>query len=331
MFRKSSTPLVLSAILLVAVVLFAAACEWANGRQANTPAPIKIGIVYTQPHPITNAIIAAFKTHVMATFPDAQFIEKHGYGDKTLYPGVVREVISQNVDILVPVTTPLSIEALQQASGRIPVVFLAVTDPLSAGLVESFEHPVKSSGVSDNPPMASVIDLIRAFMPEAKTLGIPYDSTDPPGVLSAERAELAAKARGFEVQRWPVISESELRAAIRGLSAKVDVLVIGMDNLMVKNAGIISETAMDQRKPLFAADDKSVAMGAVAGVGVDYANVGRLGANTVIKVLKDKQSPGSIAVETLQTGGLFVNSKSLAFLNLKIPTEFKERVRDLAQ
>jgi putative ABC transport system substrate-binding protein len=322
-----------AALVIFCLVLSQGGCSKTatTNPGGDVPKHVKIGILYTEPHPVLTTIIDAFKSRVKESIPDAEFIERHGSGSKTQYPATVRGVIADSVDLLAPVTTPMSVESLAQANGNIPVVFLGVTDPAGAGLVNSLEAPEKCSGVSDNPPMDGVIDLVRSLMPEAKTLGIPYDPTDQPGVTTAHRAADAAKLLGFDVELRPVTSEGELRAAIRGLSAKVDAIVIGMDNLMMKNAGIISQTAMEQHKPLFAADDKSVEMGAVAGVGVDYSDVGRLGADIAVKVLKDHQRVGNIPIQALKTGQTFINEKTAKSLNLTIPPEVKARGKVVAQ
>lgn len=299
-------------------------------HQPSSAKHLRIGILYTEPHPVLTTIIQAFKARVKQGIPDAEFIERHGNGDKTQFPATVRGVIAEGVDLLAPITTPMTIEALSQA-GRIPVVFLGVTDPIGAGIVGNLENPEKCSGVSDNPPMDGVVDLARAFLPGAKTLGIPYDPKDQPGVTTARRAADAARARGFQVELRPVTSESELRAAVRGLSSRVDALVIGMDNLMMKNAAIISQTAMAEHKPIFAADDRSVEMGAVAGVGVDYSDVGRMGADIAIKVLRDKQDIGSIPVQVLKTGQQFVNEDSVRALNLTVPETIRAQAKVLRQ
>jgi putative tryptophan/tyrosine transport system substrate-binding protein len=88
---------------------------------------------------------------------------------------------------------------------------------------------------------------------------------------------------------------------------------------------------LEQRRPLFAADDKSVEMGAVAGLGVAYEDVGRLGAEIVVKVARGEQSVGSIPVQTLKTGQPFVNAKAAGALNLTIPPEIRSRAKMVGQ
>lgn len=319
-FKHPVAQMLLLALVIAALTLSQDSCQRNGASKA-----VRIGILYTEPHPVLTTIIEAFKARVRESIPDAIFIERHGSGSKAEYPATVRAVIDQGVDLLAPITTPMSIETLSQAAGRVPVVFLGVTDPVGAELVNSLENPEKCSGVSDNPPMDGVVELVRLYLPQAKSIGVPYDPKDQPGVTTAKRTAAAGEAGGLRVVLLPVASESELRAAVRGLSAQVDALVIGMDNLMMKNAGIVSRTAMEQGKPVFAADDKSVEMGAAAGVGVDYADVGRLGGDIAVKVLKEHQPVGRIPVEMLKTGQVFFNEQTANSLNLQIPKDTQER------
>jgi putative ABC transport system substrate-binding protein len=326
--RWANSTLVLRVVLTV-LLLSAISCQKTSVVKAETQRSFRIGVVYTEPHPVLREIIAAFEKGVTRELPNAQFVEKHGSGSMAQYPAVVRSVLNANIDLLVPITTPMSVEALKQST--VPVLFLGVTDPVGANVVDSIEHPRRSTGVSDNPPMAGVIALVRRFLPNAKTIGIPYDPKDEPGVITAHRAEQIGQRSGFRMELSPVTSENELRAAVRSLADRTDALVIGMDNLMMKNAGIIAQTARLSGKPLFAADDKSVAMGAVAGVGVNYADVGRLGANMAAQVLAKKLPVGSLPVVTLATGDIFVNETAAKGLGLALPDHIRSEGKVLTQ
>jgi len=315
---------VIISLLLATILLGFVGCE---KNSQNEESLITIGILYTEPHPVLTTIAEAFKTEVLSQLPDVKFIEKHGNGSKSQYPATVRAILAEGVDLLAPITTPMSVETLKQAQGRVPVVFLGVTDPIGAELVESLINPVNCSGVSDNPPMFGVINLVKQFLPDAQSIGIPYDPKDQPGVTTAYKAAALAIDQGLEANLRPVTTESELRATVRALAANVDAVVIGMDNLMMKNAGIISRTIAEQNIPLFAADDKSVKMGAIAGVGVDYADVGRLGGKIALEILINNRPVGEIPVKTLSTGQVFYNIDAASTLNIGIPESAKENGR----
>lgn len=311
-------------VFVTLLFVISAACRNNETSSSIKPAPvIRIGIVYTEPHPVLQTIIEAFKARVKTSIPDAVFVEKHASGSKAQYPAVVRSVLNDGVDLIVPITTPMSLEAFRQARGKVPVLFLGVTDPVGAGLVASLDKPQYCTGVSDNPPMEGTIDLFQAFIPGGKSIGIPYDPKDQPAVVTARRAADIARSRGLTAELLPVTGEVEIPAAIRGLAARNDAIVIGMDNLFMKNAGIVARTALPQGKPLFAADDKSVEMGAVAGVGVDYADVGRLGGDLAEKILKQHVEPGNIPIVALSSGNFFVNQGAAKELRLQVPKEIK--------
>lgn len=295
-----------------------------GGQATDRESGPKIAVLYTEPHPVLNTIISSFEERARELMPGVEFIERHGSGDSAEYPAVVRSVIlGQKVDLLAPITTPMSVEAAKQALGRTPIVFLGVTDPEGAGLVRSLDQPKWASGVSDNPPMEGVVDLVRLYYPSAKKIGIPYDPSDQPGVTTAKRAAEACKERGLTAVLRPVSSEAQLRAAVRALASRSDAVVIGMDNMMMKNAGLISSTIRAFGKPLFAADDKSVRMGALAGVGVDYSDVGRFGAEIAAEVLVDHKRVGDIPVRRLSTGAVFYNALQATELSVVIPSEVR--------
>lgn len=328
---KLSQASLLKAFAVSLVLTVLAACQSKVSREEVQPAPgPRIAIVFTEPHPVLSSIIEAFKESVKSSIPDAVFTERHGSGSKAQYPAVVRAALAEKPALIVSVTTPISIEALKQARGKTPVLFLGVTDPVGAQIVKSLSHPELSSGVSDNPPMDGVIDLLQKFLPMARSIGIPYDPKDQPAVATAERTSEIAQRRGMQVELLPVTSEAEIRASVRALAGRRDAIVIGMDNLFMKNAGITARTAMEASKPVFAADDKSVEMGALGGVGVNYADVGRLGGEMAVRVLRGKVKIGEIPVTALTTGDVFYNNETAKSLNLEIPQEIAQRGRSTA-
>lgn len=297
----------------------------ASDEQQTAPvdqaANLRIVILYPEPHPVLNEIIDAFETRARGLIAGVEIEKRHASGQASQYPALVRAALQENFAVLAPITTPMSIEVMRQAPPDVRIVFLGVTDPVGAGLVDSLEAPGRSSGVSDNPPMHALVELVAATVPSVKSIGIPYDPSDLPGVLTAKLAERACIERGLIARLRPVTSESEIRSAVRGLAQETDALLIGMDNLMMKNAGLIASTIAPFDRALFAADDKSVEMGAVAGVGVDYRDVGSFGAEIAAEVLLGGRDVGLIPVRQLTTGRAHFNKQTAEVLGVKIPVQ----------
>jgi putative ABC transport system substrate-binding protein len=293
------------------------ACAGVAIAQNTTTAP-KIGIVYTQPHPVINEIIAGFKAVVLGTYPNTIFIEKHADGRPEQYGTAVLATINANPDIVAPITTPITKLAVEQARGRIPIVFMGVTDPVGAGVARSIDAPQIATGSSDLCPFASLLDVTRTVLPTAKVLGLPYNPTDEPAVFGRSQLLALAPAHGFSVVDRQITSATELSTEIRNLALRTDAIIIAADNLMMENPTAVSEAALEAAKPTFACDSASVKAGAVAGVSVQYRQVGELAGKRAIDVLKGMNA-GSLPVAVLNSGGIAVDLKASCLARVKLP------------
>jgi putative ABC transport system substrate-binding protein len=279
-----------------------------------------IGIVYSSPHPAINQIIDGFKKTVSKEYPEAQFIEKHANGRPEEYGTQVLATINSNPDLIVPITTTISILTVEQVREKIPVVFLGVTDPVGAGIVKSLEKPVLSTGSSDLPPFESIIKLARKLFPDAKKLGLPYNPQDQPAVFGRKKIKEIASFYGFEVVDQQITSPSELSVQVQALAQRSDIILISSDNLMMENPTLIVNAALNSGTPTIACDKVSVEKGAIAGIGVDYRQVGIEGGKNAIQVLKGR-NPGSIPVAVLNAGNMVLNKKAFCEAGLKFPIE----------
>jgi len=280
----------------------------------------KIGIVYTSPHPVINEIIEGFKETVSKEYPEAQFIEKHANGRPEEYGTQILATINSNPDLMVPITTTISILTLEQVRDKIPVVFLGVTDPVGAGIVKSLDKPELSTGSSDLPPFESIIKLARKLFPDAKKLGLPYNPQDQPAVFGREVIKGLASSYGFEILDQQITSASELSVQVQALAKRTDIILISSDNLMMENPTLIVNAALSSGTPTIASDKTSVEKGAIAGIGVNFKRIGIEGGKNAIQVLKGK-SPGTIPVFVLNEGNVVFNKKAFCDAGIKFPIE----------
>jgi putative ABC transport system substrate-binding protein len=289
----------------------------------------KIGIVYTQPHPVINDIIAGFKSTVTEAYPNASFFERHAEGRPEQYGTAVLSSISAQPDILAPITTPITKLAVEQARGRIPIVFMGVTDPVGAGVAQSLDAPGIATGSSDLCPFAGLLAVVRQVLPAAKTLGLPYNPTDEPAVFGRTQLLKLAPRFGFSISDQQVTSPSELSTQVRGLATRVDAVIIGADNLMMENPAAVASAALESGKPTFACDTASVQAGAVAGVSVSYKEVGVLAGQLAIKVLGGEPA-GKLPVAVLGEGGIAANTEAACRDRVTIPVGVLAKATDLA-
>jgi putative tryptophan/tyrosine transport system substrate-binding protein len=259
---------------------------------------------------------------VRARYPGARFLARHANGNSAEYGTVVNAAIAARPTLLAPITTPITQLTVERARGRTPIVFMGVTDPVGATVARSIETPGIATGSSDLCPFDALLSLTRKAFPAARTLGLPYNPADQPAVFGRSELRRLASAAGFEVRDRQVTDATELRFAVTSLANESEVIVIAADNIMMENPGAIVEAAAAQGKPTVACDAASVTAGAVAGVSVDYRDVGEAAGAIAVRVLQG-EAPGNIPVSVLRDGGIALNLN--AACRLRVPLDSSVR------
>ncbi len=241
---------------------------------------------------------------------------------------IARQFVGMGPTVIVPISTP-SAQAVVAATKDIPVVFTAVTDPLSAGLVKSLEKPGGNvTGVSDLSPIAQHVDLIREIMPAAKRIGVPYNPGEANSVVLLRLLKADAEKKGLTIVEAPASRSAEVQAAARSLVGKVDAIYVPTDNTVVSALEALLGAAEEAKLPVFSGDTDSVKRGAVATIGFDYYQVGRQTGAIVLEVLKGK-SPGDIPVHQATGTDLVVNPKAAARFGITIPDSVMKRAKEV--
>jgi putative ABC transport system substrate-binding protein len=310
-------------VWLVVLVLGLASCT-----ERQSTARKRIGLVYIGPHELINQIVTGFRDGLAQALPAGSYdvVERHANGDQTQISTTLNGAIASKLDVIATITTPVSQQAVKNAPKGLPVIFVGVTDPVGAGLVKSMETPELTSGVSDVAPLKAILAVIKQITPNAKRIGFPYSPDEQPAVYSRRQVEALAPSFGYTVDARPVTSKDELPTLIRDLVRTNDAILVGADNAMFEAAPLIAKTALDGRKPFYAADSSSVKAGALAGVTVDYTEIGRAGAVVVVRVLKGEKA-GTIPVTTMSEGVLEVNQTTLQKLHITLPSDVSGRVK----
>lgn len=308
--------------ILVFVSLFASSFGGCTKQPRDGKKQFKIGLVYIAPHELINQVIQGFKDGMKAELPEGSFqiIEKHANGDTTQLSPTVDATIANGIDLLVPITTPMSQVALKNAPKNVPVCFLAVTDPLGAGLIDSVAKPVRSTGVSDLAPFEIILQFVRQTSPNAKTIAFPYNPEEQPAVFGRDQVLKLAPGMGFKVDAKAMTSKDEFPSLISHLANTNDVILIGSDNAMFEAAPQIVKAGLDARKPVFAGDSTSIKAGAVGGYTIDYYQVGKEGAKLAARILKGEKA-GDIPVLIMHEGVLELNLTSSSKLGIHFPDD----------
>ncbi len=232
--------------------------------------------------------------------------------DPNVMDQIIADYIADDVDLMVGVATPVAM-AMQSATedNQIPVVFAAVSDPVSAELVDTLENPGSNvTGTSDYLNTDSIMDLMFAANPDIKTVGLLYDV----GQDSSETPIADAKAylddKGIEYVERTATNASEAQQAASALvSDGVDAVFTPTDNTIMEAELAIYETFAEAGIPHYAGADSFALNGAFVGYGVDYANLGDETAEMVSDILISQESTESMPVRTFDNGTATVNTE----------------------
>jgi ABC-type uncharacterized transport system substrate-binding protein len=232
-------------------------------------------------------------------------------GDLAALPTAARELVQLGVDLIF-VSEASTAKAAQTTTGRIPIVFAGVGDPLGSGLIQSFARPGGNiTGVTnlslDLSPKR--LELFRQIIPALKQVLYPYDPADAYATAQVGVNRDAAHRLGIHLVERQVHSEAEAQA-ILAQARKGDVDgILAPDALSFNIPGFILEVAPLQTIPTMFSAAFWVERGGLASYGPDYYAMGHQSARLVDKVLKG-MDPAEIPVE--------VNPKIEFAINLKV-------------
>lgn len=297
-------------LLVVLSTLLVFACgkqeEVSNKEKSSSQAEktYKIGITQIVTHPSLDLTKEGFKKAFEEAGIKADFDEKNAEGTIANANLIANNFKADKKDLVFGIATP-SAQALANNITDIPVLFSAVTDPTSAGILN--QNVTGTSDKLDN--IGEQLDLLLKLKPEIKKIGVLYNTSEQNSIVQVKEIETKAKERNLEVVVQGVTAFGELAQATSGLLAQVDALYLPTDNLIVSGVKLINSEAIAAKKPVVSSENSSVELGALFTMGLDYFELGKRTGQMAIEILKGKPVK-DIPYETSQKVTLYVNEST---------------------
>ena len=231
----------------------------------------------------------------------------------------ISQQLAESSDVVLAIATP-SAQSLANTTQTTPVIFSAVTDPVSAKLVESREHPGGNvTGTSDqsSDAISTQINLIKKVLPKAKTIGILYTQSEPNSVVQKDEAKRLLEEKGFTVVEKTILDSNNVKAAAESLMAEVDMVFVPTDNIISSTMETIKQVSIKHKIPVFGGSTEMVAVGGLYNYGTNYEELGRQTARMLVRVLKGEK-PENIAVELPEKLELHTNQEMADALGIDI-------------
>ena len=239
-----------------------------------------------------------------------EYKDFNGQNDATTLNQIGTQVVSDGYDAVIPIAT-LAAQCMATAceSTKTPVIYAAISDPAAADLTD-IDYV---TGTSDALNTQSIMDMIFAVQPEAKTIGLLYSNSEANSTTPIAEAKAYLDAKGIAYVEKTGNTNDEIMTAANALVGQVDAVFTPTDNVVMAAAAAVSETLTNAGIPFYTGADSFVTAGAFATCGVNYTELGTYTADMALDILET----GTVPEYHVMDGGIItVNTETAAALDL---------------
>ncbi len=314
---KKILSVIIAMLMLALAMLFAVSC-------GSKKVPV-IGINQLAQHGSLDncreGFIEGLKEAGLTEGEDFKIEYQNASGDTSIIKQISDGFSAKNVAMMVGIATNSAVSCFAAAEDKdIPVVFIAVSDPVGAKLTEG-----NVTGISDLLPVTAQLELIRKMQPDAKKIGIIYTLSEPNSVSTIELYKNSAADYGFELEIVGITEQSQVTQAVDTIIAKgVDCFTNLTDNTVVEVLPAILEKTDEAGIPVYGSEIKQVELGCVGSAGIDYTELGKTAGKMAAKILKGEAKASDMPYETVKDFSYYVNSKAAERFGITIPADIAE-------
>ena len=281
----------------------------------------RIGITQIASHPALDSAREGFKAAFKEAGIEADFDEKNANGETANANLIANNFVSSKEDLIFAIATNAA-QPAAQATNDIPVVFAAITDPQSAGILKD-----NVTGVSDRMDVKQQLELLLKLDSKIKTVGVLYNSSEQNSKVQVEDLKNAAKELGINIVEKSIVQANEIPQAVDNLVRETDAIYLPTDNLVASVVSLITDKATAAKKIVFGGEAAHVKGGALITQGVSYYEIGKEAGKMAIEILKNGKKPAEIQFKTMPLNEIVVNGNTLKTLGISLPEDVKAKAQ----
>lgn len=318
--KKRILALVIGVVMIISLL---SACG--NGDTVSGEKNYKIGVVQIVEHLSLNSIRDSIVDELKNKgFNDenTEIIIKNAQNDISNMNMICSQFVQEDVDLIVAIATP-SAQAAMAVTTDIPIVFSAVSDPISTKIVENVEKPDGNiTGTSDLIPVDKMFELSKKLTPNVKRFGFLYSAGEDNSVSVIEEAKKYADKNGITYEDKKISEISDLEQSLTSLKGKVDAIFIPIDNTIASAMEKVKSVATEMKIPVYVAADSMVNDGGFAAVGINYEELGKETADIAVKILNGAKI-SDIPVKYMDNFKTYINTETAKALEIEISDDIK--------
>ncbi|MBC3804244.1 ABC transporter substrate-binding protein [Acetobacterium fimetarium] len=313
-------------VLAVFMVVSLSACSSSKTSQGTNGKKLKVGIIQM----IENGAFNDMRDGFIQELRDKGYSEdkleivvKNAQGDTSNLNTIAQEMSDGSYDLVATIATPAS-QTFVNMKSETPQVFIAVSDPVKAGIVSTMEKPDHNATGTSNPiPVQKIVDLSKTLTPGIKTFGIIYNTSEVNSVSTVNKAKEYMAAQGYAVSEAVVTNSSEVQQAIEGLLSGVDAVFIPNDSVIQNAMPTVAAAAKTAQKPVYGSSAVMVNSGALATVAIGDKAIGAASADMAVQIFEGK-TPADIPAVNVEATDTLINQTTADAIGITVPATISQ-------
>ncbi len=303
--------------------------EQAENTASNNEGVLKVGVVQM----IENGAFNDMREGFIQELRDKGYTEdkleinyKSAQGDATNLNTICQSMVSDGMDLVCTIATPAT-QAMVNLNSDIPVVFVAVSNPVAAGVITDLSKPDKNAtGTSNAIPVSDIFALSDSLTPGVENYGILYNTSEVNSVNTVKDAKEYLDSKGIGYTESVVTNSSEVQQAAQSLVGKVDAIFIPNDSVIQDAMPLVTEVARANKIPVYGSSAVMVQSGAFATVAVSDKEIGAISADKAIQYFEGT-AIADIPAEVVPASDTIVNQTTADAIGAVIADDVKSSVK----
>ena len=285
----------------------------------------KVGVVQLVQHSALDAanagMIAGLKDAGFEEGVNVEYDQQNGQADQSNLQSIAQQFLSNEVDLILAIATPAA-QVMANATEEIPIVGTAITDYAEAGLVNSNDKPETNvTGTTDMTPIAEQIDLLLQVVPDAKTVGTIYTSSEKNSQVQVDILKKVCAEKGLNVVERTISTVNDIQQATQSIVSECDVLWLSTDNNIASAMPQVVSVTDEVGMVVVCGEEGMVASGGTLTYGIDYYELGYSAGQMAAQILKGEGNPAEMAIQGSSKYSLVVNQEAIDAIGLELPEE----------
>lgn len=278
-----------------------------------------VGLVQLVEHPALDEANRGIVEAVKDRGLKVEFDQQNAQADQSNLGNIAHRFVTQKYPLIFAIATPAA-QSVANATDTTPIVATAVTDFVVAKLVKSNDKPgTNVTGSSDLNPVAAQLDLIFKLVPNAKTIGTIYNSSEINSQFQINILKNELKKRSVNFVELTVSSVNDVQQVAQSMIGKVDAIYVPTDNIIASSMPILTKITTPAKIPVITGEEGLLKGGGLATVGVDYYNLGRIAGEMGADILEGKAKPQDMAIRYQSSFKAKINATAAKDLGITIP------------